>query len=483
MIIDSSIFFYDKQIDSSIPPNIPINNCRKALSVPYDELCGLYNNGNTCFFNSALQLLNSMELFRNYFLKLQVSQCDLFSCALKTLFTIMKISKGISINLENITLTHNEKTFTLFQILIEDFYKKNGESMEVREQHDCSEYLIHVLNKIEETYNNKENLNHINNRLSRLYEFNIIKIRNCKNINDDIKLDESLHRSGQIQNTYFKYIPILIKNGEDKYGKDNIIELQNLINDFFSIVKVKNDSKSDKCIKLLNITKDQEHIYLDEEQSIPILNDCNKYIIIFLNRNNNQYSGRKGKITDNRSTQIVIPNITIKIRNRNYKLNSLALHFGGTGGGHYVELNYNDNSDYPVLLNDLIKTQEYNDIDSINRNNILFIYRYVDDSVGINNDIEYFHGININDPLSFINLRTSKEDEKIKDGINLCEYQTDQEYQLKIGIKKTRCRSKYREKYLLNSKSDSSNIDDIFFNKYIHYKNKYLKLKNQIYLL
>ena len=143
-------------------------------------------------------------------------------------------------------------------------------------------------------------------------------------------------------------------------------------------------------------------------------------------------------------------------------------------------LNYNDNSDFPVLLDDSSKQSEYNNTDSINRNNILFIYRYVDDLVGINYDIKYLDGININDPASFINLRTSKEDEKIKNDINLCEYQTDQEYQLKIGLK-TKCKSKYREKYLLNSTSDSSKMDDIYLNKYIKYKYKYFQLKNHIF--
>jgi ubiquitin C-terminal hydrolase len=480
MNIDSSTFFNDKQIDSSIPPDIPINNCKIAKPVPYDELCGLVNNGNTCFFNSALQLLNSMELFRNYFLKLPVSQCDLLSCALKTLFTIMKINKGKSIDLEDIRLTHNGKTNTLFQILIEEFYKKNNDSMIGRKQHDCSEYLFHLLYKIEDTYHNKENLNHIYNRLSRLYEFNIIKMTNCKNIKDNSKIDMTLHRSGSIQDIYVKYISILIENYETKYGKNIDISFQNLINDFFSIKKAENDVPSDKCINLLNKSKDNKDIYLDEEQSIPILNDCNKYIIIFLNRNNTKFTRGVGEIQDERSTQRVIPDKTIKIRNRIYKLNSLALHYGDTGDGHYVALNYNDNSDFPVLLDDSSKQSEYNNTDHINRNNILFIYRYVDDLVGINNDIKYLDGININDPVSFINLRTSKEDEKIKNDINLCEYQTDQEYQLKIGLK-TKCKSKYRKKYLLNSASDSSKMDDIYLNKYIKYKYKYFQLKNHIF--
>jgi ubiquitin C-terminal hydrolase len=100
-------YFKDKKIDSDKPPYIPINNCRKAESVPYNNFIGLKNNGNTCFFNSALQLLNSMELFRNYFLKLEIDDCNVFTLALKTVFTLMNFNDNNPIDLDKININHN----------------------------------------------------------------------------------------------------------------------------------------------------------------------------------------------------------------------------------------------------------------------------------------------------------------------------------------------------------------------------------------
>jgi hypothetical protein len=450
-------YFIDKKIDSDEPPYIPINNCRKAESVPYNNFIGLKNNGNTCFFNSALQLLNSMELFRNYFLKLEIDDCNVFTLALKTVFTLMNFNDNNPIDLDKININHNGIiNKSLLDILINEFKKSDVE----QEQHDCSEYLIYLFDKLETLLDAPTYNLHIKNRLSRLYEFNLIEMANCI---DDSGKNEILLRVGQVSNTYYQQLLLQIK-------EDNT-SLQDLINDYFKITDNNDKSPIDKCSILFGKSKDSKYSFLNKKQYIPILNDCNKYIIISL--------GRIGNLINEQSTErdkdntSIEPNTLLHIRNRLYKLNSLSIHINEPP--HYVSISYDEN-DEPFILDDNTKekssdylTQEY-----INENGVVFIYRYLKDTY--ENKITYLPGINIHDTDSFINLGLLKDDIEIKGNINSCDFPTSLEFLLKDKENKAKkllykCKKKHNEKYMLTSN---------YYIKYKKYKNKYLKLKKQL---
>jgi len=456
-IIDSSTFFNDKQIDPSIPPNIPIDNCRKALPVPYTEFIGLKNNGNTCFFNAALQLLNSMELFRNYFLKLNVKDCNLFTLALKTLFTLMKYNKNQPIDLKNIFITYNEEIKSLREILIYEFYHKHND-MSRGDQHDCSEYLNYLFEKLEYMFDKSQYKLNINNRLSRLYEFNIIKMGTC--INSGGK-NEILIRVGQPTSSYFKNLSL------EMHGKkyDN---LQELINNYFSIDNNTEDFPTEKCSFVFGKSERDTKVLINKIQNIPFLNDCNKYIIISLGRLN---LIDKKNTERYKNTTIIKPNEFLHIRNRIYKLNSLSIHINAPK--HYVSVIY-DELNKPFILNDDSKDYESKYLEMINNNSVVFIYRYFADKEEI--DIKYFNGIDITNPSSFINKNNLKDDIKISGNINSCEFPIDSENYLsdkKNESKKLvyKCNKKHNEKYLLISH---------YYTKYREYKRKYIKLKEQL---
>jgi hypothetical protein len=433
MNIDSKKYFIKSYEHNIININYPISKL-----IPYTKFKGIKNNGNTCFFNSALQLLNSMELFRNYFIKIDKDDCDLFSCALKTFFTLMEIEDNKPIDLINITLTHKNEKKTLLNILTEDFYNLHEG---FGGMYDCSEYLIKLLSILVNVYDKNFNNIHVINRLSRLYEFNIIDMRNCRDYSNS-KRRQSLHRSGQPTNTYHIYL--LLKINVDK---DN---LQNLINNYFSI-KQQDKEYSGNCSKLLEKVRD-ENISYDENQFIPILNDCNRYIIISLNRRKNLSNEYEKK------NYSIIPNDIIHIRNRNYKLISLAMH---VNNNHYITVIFDDLGN-SFLLNDeeKTKTSKYLDSDRINTNGVIFIYCYNGDT-SENTNIKYLENLDLSNN-KFINLKLLSDDIKIKENINACEFPTQEEnfmIEKNIGPKKVlnRCKSKY-------------------YKKYLKYKNKYLEL-------
>ncbi|VVU95572.1 Ubiquitin carboxyl-terminal hydrolase [seawater metagenome] len=258
--------------------------------------CGLNNIGNTCYMNSALQMVANNEDIINYF-----------------------TSNNFSSN--------NLNVFKKF--LIE--YKSNGNSFSPRElkaivgrrnkmfggfmQNDSHEFLIFLFDIIEEDL--KKELDHgdilskdkESNFISKLFDYKMnsilkCKIKSCNNVSKNISSD--------------RFLSLEIPNSDN-------LTLDDCYRDFKAREKLQNDERwwCDKCKKKRIASKRLE------------INYWSPYLFIHLKRFNVNMSGRATK----NNTFINVP---IYWRH-NYVLQGLVVHSGGTGGGHYISVGNVDN--------------------------------------------------------------------------------------------------------------------------------------------
>ena len=150
--------------------------------------------------------------------------------------------------------------------------------------------------------------------------------------------------------------------------------------------------------------------------------------------------------------------------NKIYRLTSCALHIGtDLYNGHYILHKFDINGDFSCEMNDSII--DYKNIRDIEKDGYIFIYRLIKIDFTITNDIKFFENEHL--PKNFEDIINLNVETPNKFRLEEFEYE----------INKSRCKSKNREKYLLNSKND------LYYNKYIKYKNKYFELKNNILFL
>jgi len=194
---------------------IPINkHIRFSNVIDCSKNIGIENNGNTCFMNTTLQLLYSIEFFRDYFLQINSEGLDEISCAIKILFNLMytKNSTDFTINLKNLFIDYNGNVKSLrdvFTLEYKDFKTFN--------QQDCAEYLQILFEKI---------LLENTNNLDKLFNVYILDIIKCSTTDRSI-----LYRAGSsnIKEIIFNIVQIEIDQHKC------IFDIQSLINNNFSV--------------------------------------------------------------------------------------------------------------------------------------------------------------------------------------------------------------------------------------------------------
>jgi ubiquitin C-terminal hydrolase len=287
---------------------------------------GLANLGNTCFFNSILQLMYQCTVLNKLLVSNNING---------TLINYYKDYINSYINSNNMFQPNNIVQH------VSSLLGRNG-----FQQEDADQYITFIIDTIIDEFKDwakASNINLIPNKnmslidlVTSLFTIKIEKELICPNCNyvsktnDDInKLYLSLDHNNQNQN------------------------LDDLINNYtFETLDDNNKWKCDKCNNRVNATIKR------------VIKKLPKYLIITLKR----YKNNNIKI-DN---PILMPYNYTYI-NKNYSMRGFVLHSGSTGGGHYVYYGNRDDSWY--LYDDAsVSSIDNNSINNISKYGYVYLY-------------------------------------------------------------------------------------------------------------
>lgn len=252
-----------------------------------EKLSGLNNIGNTCYMNSALQLLLNCkvltQILLNYNLKSEI---------LNNLKLFIK-----DYNKEGVSTPST----------IKDIIQKYDKMFLGNKQQDAGEFLIKFLDIIEEEFKKEDNSNisgiNLNDLISTIFDSNTTSIIFCDKYNEKSKNKDKV-----------RILSLAIPN-------ENNLNLSKCIDYYSKIEKLTDDAKW---------FYEKNNEYVDAYKRLYIRN-LSKYLIIHLKR----FTFFSNSMKDNRE---VCVDEQLTFRDKTYELRSIIYHMGGTNGGHYINL-------------------------------------------------------------------------------------------------------------------------------------------------
>jgi ubiquitin C-terminal hydrolase len=294
---------------------------------------GFNNIGNTCYLNAGLQML--------------LHNKDLCNLILKN--TSNQFLKEIG----NFIIEYNSDNNTpITPILIKNFVTKKNNMFRNFNQHDASEFIIFMLDALNDALNgesnnisnnalnntlNGESNNNLNNELIKLYEYTLNTTIKCK-------LKTCLNISNSNENNNFMIFDL----------KNTFFDLNDCYKDFIARVKLENESlySCDNCKKYTIASMRKKIIKWPQ------------HLIIILKR----FEQNGHKLSKN-SQEIKVPVIW-----EEYILKGIVFHSGSLYGGHYVYIGYYNEKWY--LLDDSCTSEITNNEVFCNFKNYGYIYYF-----------------------------------------------------------------------------------------------------------
>jgi ubiquitin C-terminal hydrolase len=263
------------------------------------NICGLNNIGNTCFMNSALQLI--------------------VNCTVLTKFILNSNFNNVKLNCYKQFLKDYFSNGVITPNTVKKMVSSENNIFSGYNQQDAHEFLITLLDIIHEELKKEYKQNpdsilgiSIDKLVDVLFDTSMTSIIYCDEINEKSKT-----KIGE------KMVSLAIPENQ------NEITLDDCINKFSEIEKLSGDSKwyNDKDDKYYDAYK---RLYI---KSYP------KYLIIHLKRFDFARGARK-------INSPIKMNNNINLKNDIYTLRSIVFHMGGVGGGHYVNIVNKNNEWY-----------------------------------------------------------------------------------------------------------------------------------------
>jgi uncharacterized UBP type Zn finger protein len=318
---------------------------------------GIYNLGNTCFMNAALQALYNLDEFRDKLIKIDKKYLELDD---KT-DSMLSFLKYYFINYSKLKISKVDgKDACKNSENIKENVKKKLESIGLGGwvQHDSAELMGYVL--ADQFYNMSSKMRNGIYDLYNIYVTNVyywILFKKNDNSPRIFKLKEITFEKGvidhvtrmdaplngkDIQKIVDNYIKEIkeddtydfsdIKDRNDEYSlkQSQINQLNFLLtsNDIDSEEYYVKKGKRGKPLDIKNIKKNDK-LWLGTKFKIHESKSLPKYLIIALKR---------FKVVDEISEKIhdsVDINLYLIVNNINYRVKSIVIHSGGSSGGHY----------------------------------------------------------------------------------------------------------------------------------------------------
>jgi ubiquitin C-terminal hydrolase len=319
----------------------------------------LTNVGNSCYLNTALQMLYRIHTFRIMLENINLDDPQLIQIERENedapngriiLSILKRIFNIFSRGEHNINL----KTERVYEQLVEN----SGLTCGI--QQDMTEFIANIINSILTFYDNP----HVKNFIDSI-SFNHIESKICENGKNIIRnpvviFSNDKERIHQLPKTLD--LPII----------DRATNIQQLIT-IFQEAEIMHppDNMLDSCI----ITNGNNNRKVISKQNIIRELPSSDYCLISLKRRLPlDYTGRNFYKKTNR----IEANTTIIIDNNTYQIIGCGLHIGGASGGHYVYIDYDNNGLPDFTYNDSVIYKVLpTEAEQINTDAYMFLYKKI----------------------------------------------------------------------------------------------------------
>jgi ubiquitin C-terminal hydrolase len=315
----------------------------------FSDYTAINNCGNSCYMNSVLQLLFAIPEFGeiiNYINRLpdrdKIKKIRYTGKNSETQKEVTTVEEDYSLiqyfkDLDKISRLLQENKGTGKPIDIDSIYHTLRIGTKKFDTEDSAEFLTNVLDKVSEILTVKGVIN----------PFTIVLSSILTNINPSYEISK--------QNESHNILRLDLIDNEDRYNDIIVYSLKDLI-DNITVKETLDDYK-------INYIKTPVYKQLKITSS--------KYLLLHIKRFNDNNVKLNNKIH---------PDPILNINDKNYKLKSCVVHYGGTGGGHYIYLNFDNRGNPLHQISDSsisIYTSANNDKDTYLRNGYIYLYELV----------------------------------------------------------------------------------------------------------